>query len=94
MQLTWLLDDNGIPADWRSLEGFGVNTYTLVDAKGKETLVKFHWKPKGGPKFLTDDEASGRPPCSSHAVTSHPSFPLCLVWAGPNIRSGFAVILA
>lgn len=56
LQLTWLLDDNGIPADWRSLEGFGVNTYTLVDANGKETLVKFHWKPEGGPKFVTDDQ--------------------------------------
>ena len=31
MQLSWLLDINGIPRNWRALEGHGVNTFTLVN---------------------------------------------------------------
>jgi catalase len=30
------------------MEGFGVHTFILLNAAGKETLVKFHWKPKCG----------------------------------------------
>ncbi len=46
--LTWLLDDNGIPANWRVLEGYGVNTYVLINKDGKETYVKFHFRPRDG----------------------------------------------
>ena len=38
------------------LEGHSVNTYTLVNKEGKETLVKFHWLPEGGPEFMNDEE--------------------------------------
>src|SRR5262245_32854162 len=30
------------------MEGFGVHTFRLVNAEGKSTFVKFHWKPKLG----------------------------------------------
>ena len=30
------------------MEGFGVHTFVLVNAEGRETLVKFHWKPTCG----------------------------------------------
>jgi catalase len=30
------------------MEGFGVNTYKWVNAKGKAVYVKYHWKPKAG----------------------------------------------
>jgi catalase len=55
--LTWLLDDNGIPANWRVLEGYSVNTYVMINKKGEETWVKMHWRPKGGAKFLTNEQA-------------------------------------
>jgi len=55
--LTWLLDEPGIPANWRKQEGYGVNTFKLVTKEGKETLVKFHMYPKGGAEFMTDEQA-------------------------------------
>ena len=48
LQLTWLLDDNGIPANWANMEGYGVNTFKLISAQGKESLCKFHVMPKEG----------------------------------------------
>jgi catalase len=30
------------------MEGFGVHTFRLVNAAGKSTFVKFHWRPKQG----------------------------------------------
>ena len=27
------------------IEGFGVHTFRFIDAKGKSTFVKFHWRP-------------------------------------------------
>lgn len=47
-QLTYLLDDPGVFANWRSMEGHSVNTFTLINAEGKEHYVKFIWTPKGG----------------------------------------------
>ena len=92
LQLTWLLDDNGIPANWANMvcslacsrvicshlaqhligpawkadlhsllvlhlcssappsvqEGYGVNTFKLINAEGQENLCKFHVLPKEG----------------------------------------------
>ena len=47
-QLTWLLDDVGIPQDWRHLEGNSVNTYLFINAQGKERYFKMRWLPEGG----------------------------------------------
>jgi catalase len=46
--LTYLLDDPGVPASWRVMEGHSVNTYTMINAEGKEFYVKFIWNPMGG----------------------------------------------
>eukprot|EP00877_Chromochloris_zofingiensis_P011194 jgi/Chrzof1/6328/Cz18g04130.t1 len=54
---TFLLDDIGIPLNYRHMEGFGVHTFKLLNAAGKETYVKFHWKPKCGVKCLLEDQA-------------------------------------
>jgi catalase len=51
-QMTWLAGMEGIAADYRHLEGYGVNTFTLVNAEGKSTYVKFHWRPKLGKYFF------------------------------------------
>ena len=52
-QFTFLLDDVGIPKDYRHMDGFGVHTFKLINKAGKETFVKFHWKTKQGavPQF-------------------------------------------
>jgi catalase len=55
----FLFDDVGVPTDYRHMEGFGVNTYTFVNAAGKAQYVKFHWKPTCGVRsILSDDEAA------------------------------------
>ncbi|KAL4858318.1 Catalase isozyme 2 [Chlorella vulgaris] len=54
---TFLMDDWGVPKDYRHMEGFGVHTFVLINAAGKETLVKFHWKPTCGVEFLLEEEA-------------------------------------
>ncbi|WP_433153436.1 catalase [Actinomadura nitritigenes] len=53
----WNMSDRGIPRSYRTMEGFGVHTFRLVDADGGTTLVKFHWKPKAGVHSLVWEEA-------------------------------------
>lgn len=54
---SFLLDDLGIPLNYRHMDGSGVHTFKLLNRAGRETLVKFHWKPKCGVKCLLDEEA-------------------------------------
>lgn len=44
----WIMSDRAIPRSFRFMEGFGVNTYRLVNASGQSKFVKFLWKPKQG----------------------------------------------
>lgn len=53
----WNMSDRGIPRSYRTMEGFGVHTFRLVDAESNTTLVKFHWKPKLGVHSLVWEEA-------------------------------------
>ena len=53
----WLMSDRGIPRSFRFMEGFGVHTFRMVDAAGKSTFVKFHWKPKLGMQSVVWNEA-------------------------------------
>ncbi|RKS80048.1 catalase [Motilibacter peucedani] len=55
--LMWVTSDRGIPRSFRMMEGFGIHTFRLVDASGRSTLVKFHWKPRLGVRSLVWDEA-------------------------------------
>jgi catalase len=56
--VTWLKSPWGIPANYREMEGSGVNTYKLVNAEGVAHLCKFHWVPKQGVRNLTSKQAS------------------------------------
>jgi len=55
--LMWVMSDRAIPRSFRFMEGFGVHTFRLVNAKGKSTFVKFHWKPKQGLQSVVWNEA-------------------------------------
>lgn len=55
--MMWLMSDRGIPRSFRMMEGFGVNTFRLVNEDGIAHFVKFHWKPKLGVHSLVWDEA-------------------------------------
>jgi len=53
----WIMSDRTIPRSFRFMEGFGVHTFRFVDAEGKSTFVKFHWKPKLGLQSVIWNEA-------------------------------------
>jgi catalase len=53
----WNMSDRGIPRSYRTMEGFGVHTFRLVNADGESSLVKFHWKPVAGVHSLVWEEA-------------------------------------
>jgi catalase len=37
------------------MEGFGIHTFRLINAEGKATFVRFHWKPVAGKASLVWD---------------------------------------
>ena len=53
----WQMSDRTIPRSFVTMEGFGIHTFRLIDAAGKNTFVKFHWKPKQGLQSQIWDEA-------------------------------------
>ena len=55
--IMWIMSDRVIPRSFRFMEGFGVHTFRLVNAEGKSTFVKFHWKPKFGLQSVVWNEA-------------------------------------
>ena len=55
--LMWLMSDRALPRSFAMMEGFGVHTFRLVNAAGKSSFVKFHWKPIKGVHSLVWDEA-------------------------------------
>ena len=59
--LTHLFSPRGIPANYRHMEGFGVNTYKMVNAQGEAVLVKYHLHPRCGVASLTAAEADEGP---------------------------------
>ncbi|APG05800.1 catalase HPII [Luteibacter rhizovicinus DSM 16549] len=55
--IQWAMSDRTIPRSLRMMEGFGIHTFRLLNAKGKSTFVKFHWRPKLGLQSTVWDEA-------------------------------------
>ncbi len=55
--IMWAMSDRTIPRSLRTIEGFGVHSFRLLDAKGNSTFVKFHWRPKLGIQSTVWDEA-------------------------------------
>jgi catalase len=55
--LMWAMSDRAIPRSYRMMQGFGVHTFRLVNAKGESVFCKFHWTPALGTHSLVWDEA-------------------------------------
>ena len=55
--LMWAMSDRAIPRSYRTMQGFGVHSYRLVNAEGESRFVKFHWTPRQGTHSLVWDEA-------------------------------------
>lgn len=56
--LTMVMTTRGIPRNWRTMNGFGVNTYRMVNAAGQGVLVKYHWRTQQGVDGMTAAEAA------------------------------------
>ncbi len=55
--LMWVMSDRAIPRSYRTMQGFGVHTFRLVNAKQESVLCKWHWTPVAGTHSLVWDEA-------------------------------------
>jgi catalase len=55
--IMWAMSDRAIPRSLRMMEGFGVNTFRLLNERDEATFVKFHWRPKLGTQSTCWDEA-------------------------------------
>lgn len=56
--VTFIYSPWGIPANYRMMQGSGVNTYRWVNKDGDAVLVKYHWEPIQGIKNLTQEDAN------------------------------------
>src|SRR5699024_12231798 len=56
--VTFIYSPWGIPANYRMMQGSGVNTYKWVNHDGEAVLIKYHGEPKRGIKNLTQEEAN------------------------------------
>lgn len=50
-----------IPGSWVGVSYHGVHAYTLTNAQGQSTLIKFRMVPTGGEVNLTDEQARAQP---------------------------------
>jgi catalase len=55
--LMWVMSDRAIPRSYRTMQGFGVHTFRLINDAGESRFVKFHWSPLAGTHSLVWDEA-------------------------------------
>ncbi len=53
----WQMSDRTLPRSIGMMEGFGIHSFRLLDAQGKSTFVKFHWRPALGLQSTVWDEA-------------------------------------
>ncbi|MGP0221736.1 catalase [Paenarthrobacter sp. NCHU4564] len=56
-QVTWLMGDRGLPANWREMQGYGSHTYQWINAAGERFWVKYHFKSNQGVNSITSEEA-------------------------------------
>jgi catalase len=50
------MSDRTLPRSLRMIEAFGIHSFRLINAAGKSTFVKFHWRPKLGLQSTIWDE--------------------------------------
>ena len=54
--IMWAMSDRALPRSLRMIEGFGIHSFRLINADGKSTFVKYHWRPKLGLQSTIWDE--------------------------------------
>ena len=56
-QVTYLMGDRGIPRTWRHMNGYGSQTYSWINAGGREVWLKYHFISDQGNEFFTQADA-------------------------------------
>ena len=56
-QVTYLMGDRGLPASWRTMNGYGSHTYSWVNAEGELFWVKYHFMSQQGVENFSPEEA-------------------------------------
>lgn len=56
--MTWVFSDDGTPANYREMDGFGVHAFKWINDAGKVTYVKYTWKSQQGVRNFTAKEAA------------------------------------
>ncbi|QDR82610.1 catalase [Sporomusa termitida] len=56
--LTYLFADNGTVKSYRTIPGYGVNTYKWINMRGEEVYVKYHWEPCAGVEYIDSKTAA------------------------------------
>ena len=57
-QVTWWMGDRGLPRSWRHMNGYSSHTYLWINAGGRRTWVKLHFKTDQGVDHLTEAEGA------------------------------------
>lgn len=55
--LLWRMSDRALPRSYRTMAGFGVHTFQLVNHRNESIFCKFQWVPVAGTHALDWDEA-------------------------------------
>ncbi len=61
-QITILMSDRGIPANYRHMHGFSSHTFSFWNDKGERFWFKWHFKSNQGIKNLTNEQAANASP--------------------------------
>jgi catalase len=51
-RVMWVMSDRAIPRSFRMMEGFGVHPFRMVDAQGRATFIRWHWRPVIGTQSI------------------------------------------
>jgi len=61
LMFTYLMDDLGIPLNYRYLDGWGVHTYKWLNAAGNATYVRYFFQSDQGNAYIPDEDVGNYP---------------------------------
>ncbi|EGO65095.1 catalase [Acetonema longum] len=56
--LIYLFSDLGTVRSYRTIPGFGINTYKWVNLRGEETYIRYYWEPCAGVEYIDSKTAA------------------------------------
>lgn len=96
--LMWLYSDLGTIKSFRTIRGYGVNTFVWRNAAGKRRYVKYHWLPVMGEACISRQEAirlagenpdiAGRDLYDAIRQGEGAEYELCVQLMDPNTAAG------